>query len=369
MKNKKIRYTLLILATVIFVVILVIILTFKGRVKKGASDTIKVGFVMSGSTDEKGWNGLHYEGIKIACDQLDIELIIKENVEESSGQCEIAIRELAEEKVDIIILSSYGYAAEVKDVVKEYPNITFYSESFDYYGDNLNCYFARIYQARYLSGIIAGHMSETGVVGYVAAMPNSEVNRGINAFTLGVKRANPNARVVVAWSNSWDDADKEKQLAKVLIGEENVDVLAYHQNQPNVIEVAEAAGIYSIGYHENYGGASEKFLTTVESKWDITYKELLSDYVRGKSDVVNTYWFGLDKNAIGLTDISPVVTEDIIADVENAKNEIASGDKIFSGVIYDNQGQLRCDEDEIISDQVLMNNMDWYVEGVYIYEE
>ncbi len=368
MKNKNLKYILLILAMIIFV-FTVIIITFTGRTKKEDKDTIKVGFIMSGTSDEEGWNGLHYDGITSACTQLDIELMIKENIKEHSGQCEIAIRDLAAENVDIIILSSYGYASEVKDVVKEYPDITFYSESFDYYGDNLNCYFARIYQARYLSGIIAGHMSETDVIGYVAAMPNSEVNRGINAFTLGVKHANPEAKVVVSWSNSWDDADREKQLAQELVEKENADVLAYHQNQPNVVEFAETVGVYSIGYHEAYEGSSDKFLTAVEFRWDITYKELLSDYIRGKSDVVNTYWFGLEKNAIGLTDISPIVKPDIVTDVNTAKEEIKSGDKIFSGVIYDNQGQLRCQEDEIISDQVLMNSMDWYVEGVYIYEE
>lgn len=369
MKNKNIKYILLILAAIIFVFTLVIILTFKSRDKKEDTATIKVGFVMSGTSNEEGWNGLHYDGITTACEELDIELIVKENIKEHSGQCETAIRELAAENVEIIILSSYGYAEEVKDVVKEYSDITFYSESFDYYGDNLNCYFARIYQARYLSGIIAGHMSKTDVIGYVAAMPNSEVNRGINAFTLGVRRANPNAKVVVAWSNSWDDADKEKQLAQELIDSENADVLAYHQNQPNVVEVAEALGVYSIGYHEAYEGASEKFLTAVEFRWDVTYEELISDYIRGKSDVVNTYWFGLEKDAIGLTDISPEVVKEAITDVENAKEEIISGDKIFSDVIYDNQGQIRCHEEEIISDQVLMNSMDWYVEGVYIYEE
>lgn len=369
MKNKKIKYILLILAAVVFVLTLVVILTFRGRMKNEEKKNIKVGFVMSGAANEEGWNGLHYEGIKSACEDLNIELIVKENIDENSGECETAIRELAADDVDIIILSSYGYAAEVKDVVKEYPDITFYSESFEYYGENLNCYFARIYQARYLSGVIAGYVSDTGVIGYVAAMPNSEVNRGINAFTIGVKRANPDAKVVVAWSNSWNDADREKQLAKELMDKENADVLAYHQNQPNVVEVAEIAGVYSIGYHEAYEGASDKFLTAVEFRWDITYNELLSDYIRGKSDVVNTYWFGLEKGTIGLTNISSAVSQDVIDEVETAKEEIISGDKIFSGVIYDNQGQLRCHEDEIIGDQVLMNSMDWYVEGVYIYEE
>lgn len=368
MNNKKIRIILVTLAAVVLAVIMSVIFVGAGN-RNEKTPVIKVGFIMSGDTTENGWNGLHYDGIKKACDDLNIELIVKENIKEYNGQCEVAIRELAKDEADIIILSSYGYASEVADVVKEYPEITFYSESFDYYGENLNCYFARIYQARYLSGIIAGHMSETDVIGYVAAMPNSEVNRGINAFTLGAKKANPDAKVVVAWSDSWDNADKEKQLAKELIEKENADVLAYHQNKPNVIEVAEEAGIYSVGYHEAYEGAGEKFLTAVEFRWDITYKELLSDYIRGKSDVVNTYWFGLEKDAIGLTDISDVVSSDVTEDVETAKNELVAGDRIFSGKIYDNQGTIRCNDGEMISDQTLMNEMDWYVEGVEVYGE
>ena len=200
-------------------------------------------------------------------------------------------------------------------------------------------------------------------------MPNSEVNRGINAFTLGVKKVNPEAKVIVAWSNSWDDADKEKDLAKKLIDEKSVDVITYHQNMPNVIEIAEDRDVYSIGYHENYDGASDKFLTAVEFKWDVTYKELLLDYIRGKSDVVNTYWFGMDKDAVGLTDMSPVISQDVLSEVEAAKLEIVSGYAIFSGKIYDNNGVLRCDDGEIVSDQILMKSMDWYVKGVEVYEE
>ncbi|MBE5941486.1 MAG: BMP family ABC transporter substrate-binding protein [Lachnospiraceae bacterium] len=368
MNKSKIKTLLIVLAIVVSLLIVVALWVVTGD-RKEKEQMIKIGFIMSGAYEEKGWNGLHYDGVKAACDELGMELIVKESVKEHSGQCEDAIKDLAKEDVDIIILSSYGYAEEAEEVVKEYPDITFYSTSFDYYGDNLNCYFARIYQARYLSGIIAGHMSDTDVVGYVAAMPNNEVNRGINAFTLGVKKANPDAKVVVAWSDSWDDADREKQLAKELIEKEHVDVLGYHQNKPNVIEVTEDLGIYSIGYHEAYEGGSEKFLTAVEFRWDMIYKELLSDYAKGKSDVVNTYWFGLEKDAIGLTDVSTVVPSDVIADVETAKKELVDGDRIFSGIIYDNQGNVRCRDGEMISDQVLTNNMDWYVEGVEVYGE
>ena len=366
MKSKKILKISFLIVILVIAATMVGMFVFTGKNKE---EKLKIGFVMSGSVDEQGWNGLHYQGIKEACDELDVELIIKDNIAENSGQCQEAISELAKKDVDIIILSSYGYAAEVYDLVKEYPDITFYSESFDYYGDNLNCYFARVYQARYLSGIIAGMQSESDAIGYVAAMSNSEVNRGINAFTLGVKRVNPDAKVVVAWSNSWDDAEEEKRLAQALIEDYNVDVLAYHQNQPNVVEVAEANGIYSIGYHEMPENVSEKYLTTVEFHWDFVYKELVLDYKRGKSDVVNTYWFGLDKDAVGLSELSSVISNDVAAEVEAAKQEIINGKQVFSGVIYDTDGALRCDEGESISDDILMTNMDWFVEGVEFYEE
>lgn len=365
MKNKKIASKILFIAAVVIVVVIFVLIYFAGNEKK---QKLKIGFIMSGEATEQGWNGLHYDGIKEACDELDIELIVKENIAEYSGQCEEAIKELASEDVEIIILSSYGYAEEVQEIVEDYPDITFYSESFDYYGGNLNCYFARGYQARYLAGIVAGMQTQTNCIGYVAAMPNSEVNRGINAFTLGVQLVNPDAKVIVAWSDSWNDSDEEKRLAQALIDNENVDVLTYHQNLPNVIEVAESNDIYSIGYHEPYANASDKFLTSVVFNWNYTYKELLGDYIKGKSDVINTYWFGLEKETIGLSDMSVVVSEDTKNEIETAKQRIIDGYDVFSGVIYDNEGNIRCNEGERISDDILMREMNWYVEGVEFYE-
>jgi len=366
MKNKKIASKILFIAAVVIVVVIFVLIYFAGNEKK---QKLKIGFIMSGEATEQGWNGLHYDGIKEACDELDIELIVKENIAEYSGQCEEAIKELASEDVEIIILSSYGYAEEVQEIVEDYPDITFYSESFDYYGGNLNCYFARGYQARYLAGIVAGMQTQTNCIGYVAAMPNSEVNRGINAFTLGVQLVNPDAKVIVAWSDSWNDSDEEKRLAQALIDNENVDVLTYHQNLPNVIEVAESNDIYSIGYHEPYANASDKFLTSVVFNWNYTYKELLGDYIKGKSDVINTYWFGLEKETIGLSDMSVVVSEDTKKEIETAKQRIIDGYDVFSGVIYDNEGNIRCNEGERISDDILMREMNWYVEGVEFYEK
>lgn len=345
-------------------IFMVIVLTGQEKQK----DAVKIGFVMSGSADETGWNGMHYIGVKAVCDRLGLELLVKENVAEFSGQCATAIEELAAENVGMIILSSYGYSEEVQDLVKDYPETVFYVNSSEYHDVNMTSYFVRMYQARYLAGIVAGMQTESQKVGYVAAMENNEVNRGINAFALGVRRVNPDAEIVVTWTGEWDNGDKECAAATELIEKAGVDVLTYHQNQPNVSKTAEEAGIYSIGYHEALSDASEKHLTAVVCNWELAYEAILREYLVGKGNLKNNYWIGMEAEAVGLTAYSGAVTAEIQKEVETAKTEILSGKDVFSGIIYDTEGILRCDEKEFISDEILLEQMDWFVEGVTFYE-
>lgn len=350
---------------VIIGIFLVILMT--GR--EGKEEAVKIGFVMSGAMEETGWNGKHYTGVKAVCDRLDLELVVKENVAEFSGQCNTAIEELAKENAGMIILSSYGYSEEVRELVKEYPEIVFYVNSSEYHDVNMTSYFARMYQARYLAGIVAGMKTESRTIGYVAAMNNNEVNRGINAFTLGVRRANPEAEVVVAWTGEWDNREKELEAANALIAQAGADVLTYHQNQPNVVDAADEAGVFSIGYHEALEGRSDKYLTSVVCNWELVYEAILREYLVGKGNIKNNYWIGLEADAVGLSAYSAGITEDIASAVEEAKTELLSGKDVFSGVIYDTDGVLRCGEKEFISDEILLEQMDWFVEGIDFYVE
>ena len=195
------------------------------------------------------------------------------------------------------------------------------------------------------------------------------MNRGINAFTLGVKSVNPDASVIVAWTNSWDDKAAEQTAVKQLVSQENIDVITYHQNQTHVIEAAEEAGIYSIGYHQAVEGFSEKYITTVACDWKQTYKGLIREFLQGNGNVKLNFWLGMDQDAIKLTEYSSLVTEEQKNAVEQAKAELLSGKEVFSGKIYDSNGTLRCDENENISDEVLLKELDWFVEGVKFYEE
>lgn len=362
--NSKVKQRILIISAVIILIGIIIVIVLLNQNK---DDSVKIGYVMTGSIDEGGWNGMNYKGISAVCNEYDVELIVKENILEGHNMCSGVVDELAKSGAELIFLSSFGYPGEVKDIIDKYPEISFYGISSQYYSDNMSSYFGRMYQARYLSGIIAGMMTKSNTIGYVAAMPNDEVNRGINAFTLGVRRVNPDAYVNVIFTDSWDDEQKAKNSAKALI-ENGADVLTYHQNQPYVIEVAEENGVYSIGYNEAQTGLSDKYLTAAVWNWELLYKDIVKDFLQGKANSMTHHWCGIETGAVGLYELSPLVTEQIKAEVEIAKNEIISGKDVFSGEIYDNEGMLRCEKDEFISDSALMKDFNWYVDGVVIYE-
>ena len=365
-KNK--RFRVLVVCIFFSIIILIgVLIVFCGEMR--APKEVAVGFIMPGSCQESGWYEEHYQGIKNACDELSVKLLVKENVEEYSGKCETAIRELAQDGAQMIFLSSYGYASEVKDVVAEYPEIHFYANSSGDHASNLSSYFARIYQARYLAGIVAGMQTQNGRIGYVAAMPNHEVNRDMNAFTLGVRSVNPDAVVYVAWTGSWDDAQKEKYLTERLVADVHVDLVTYHQNQANVAATADEAGIQSIGYHKTAQGLSSAYLTAVVCDWENVYLGLIKEFLRGQGNAREEYWIGIDQDAVGLTEYSEMVSEETREKVEAARTRIIAGQDVFSEVIFDREGNMRCGENETIADVVLLEQMDWYVEGVEFYEE
>ena len=173
-KSKKYRNLLLVACFIIIILLFFMLMGFGNGKQKNNK---KVGFVLSGSATEEGWNGMHYRGMKKACNEAEVDMLVSENVPEFSGQCEMAVRDLAQAGCELLVLSSYGYSEEVHHVAEEFPNVAFYVNSSEYHADNMTSYFVKMYQARYLAGIIAGMMTESNQIGYVAAMSNNEVNR------------------------------------------------------------------------------------------------------------------------------------------------------------------------------------------------
>lgn len=328
----------------------------------------KIGFIILGDIRVTGWNESQYRGIKAACENFDTELLVRDNIKENSGQCTTAIKDLARHGAGMIFLASYSYSREAQSLVEEYPNIAFATNSAEVHAKNMTAYFVRMYQARYLAGALAGLKTKSNVIGYVAAMFNTEVNRGINAFTLGVLRTNPKAKVVVMWTGSWQNEKIEAAHAQRLITEAGADVLTYHQDESTTAQVAEKFGVDYIAYNEILSNRSEHYLTSIVCDWDLYYSDIIQRYLKGELNSVKNHWLGLERGAVMLSDYSPAVTTEMASKIDSLKQDIINNHLIFSGKIYDNAGNIRCEEGEAISDDMLLENINWLVKGVEVLE-
>lgn len=248
-----------------FVLLIVVVGIFLINGKREDTDVTKektkVGFVLNGNCDDRSYSQSHYEGMQKTAQKLNLDVTYRESVPTDERSKEV-MQELIDDGCKIIICNSYDYGEEIVEVAEENPDIYFFHATGIRQGKNLATYFGRMYQFRYLSGIVAGLQTETNEIGYVAAFPISEVNRGINAFTLGVKSVNPDASVYVEWCNSWTDDAATEQAAEELFDAHAIDVVAMHTDSLRVLELAEERGIWSIGYNlDNCEKFPNTFLT------------------------------------------------------------------------------------------------------------
>ena len=328
---------------------------------------VTVGCVLVGSKDDRGWNESHYTGILNAYHANGCGFAVRENVAENEDAVSASVKELVDKGANVVFLTSFGYGAYMDEIARQYPWVAFFGISGEGAAKNSTTYFGRLYQARYLAGIVAGAESKTGVLGYVAAMPISETHRGINAYAMGMRAANPQARLIVRFTGSWDNEQVERE-STALLAEKGADVITYHEDKPYAVDEAEKRGLMSIGYDAVYEKYSDRFLTAALNDWNVLYEKVLGDYLSGRTNFSNNHWLGLEEGAVALYPLSPLVSEETARLVSMEKERIVNERSVFSGAIYDNRGTLRCDEGERISDHELFTGMDWFVEGVEIYE-
>lgn len=363
-EEKKLKTLLIIGSCIVVAIVYLLVFSFDSENDK---DHKKVGFVILGDINEKGWNASHYNGIKAACEEYNLELLIKDHVAENSGQCGKAVEDLISQGANIIVLASFGYAYEIDSLIKKHSNVPFISISTSEDAKNLTSCFAKMYQGRYMSGMLAGMRTKTNKIGYVAAIPNSEVNRGINAFTLGLQSVNPNAKVFVMFTGDWQDEKIEAANAEFLIKNYDTDILTYHQDEETVARVAEKFDVDFIAYNAILENYSEHYLTSIVCHWDLFYKDILQRYLKGELVSIRNNWVGVQQNVISLSKFSNLVTPKMQKKLNDTYNELlANRNLIFEGEIYDNEGNLRCEKNQVISDKELLRNIDWLVKGVEV---
>lgn len=327
-----------------------------------AAKEMKVGFVYVSPIGDAGWSYAHDQG-RLAVEELDgVTTSYVEAVAEGPDS-ERVIQNMARKNFDLVFATSFGYMDPMLKVAKQFPKTTFMHCSGFKTHENMGNYFGRMYQARYLSGMVAGAMTESNIIGYAAAFPIPEVIRGINAFALGAQAVNKDATVRVVWTKTWYDPATEKEAAKSLL-DVGADVIAQHQDSPGPQEAAQEKGVYSIGYNSDMSAFAPKaHLTAPIWNWGPYYVSVVNEVQNGTWKA-GSAWLGMDTGIIDLAPFGPMVPEELQERVLAKKEEIVNGSAhVFTGPIKDQSGKVRIEDGVVAEDKTLLG-MTWFVEGV-----
>lgn len=344
---------------------------------KGISkNAIKVGVIhLSDPSEGSGYTYTHDLGIQGMQQNLglsDEQIVRKINVADSDADAtREAIKECIDEGCNIIFATSWGYMETTAEMAEEYPDI-YFSHGTGYLsnGKNFNNYFGRIYQARYLSGIVAGMNTTTNKIGYVAAMgsDNSEVTGGIDAFALGIYSVNPDAQVYVKVTDSWYDPDAEKAAAEQLL-DMGCDVITQHCDTSYPQTLAQERGVYGIGYNSDMSKeAPNACLCSVIWNWSAYYTSAVQSIIDGTWDGSN-YYGGMSENLVGITELADFCADGTAEKVNEAKKKILSGELgVFDGVIETNTGGTVGEAGRTLDDATITGAINWYFKTVDVVE-
>jgi basic membrane protein A and related proteins len=328
-----------------------------------AQEPIKVAFIYVGPVGDAGWSYAHDQGRKYLEKNLaGVKTAFVESVPEGAD-AERVLTQFARDGYKVIFATSFGYMDAVINVSKKFPGVYFEHCSGFKTAPNVSTYFGRIYEARYLSGIVAGKMTKSNLIGYVAAHPIPEVIRGINAFTRGVRSVNPAAKVRVVWTNTWYNPASEKEAAKALL-DAGCDVIAQHQDTPGPMQAAEERGKYGISYNSPMMQFAPKaVLTGPVWNWGPYYVKRVKAAMDG-SWKSGQYWGPMADGVVDLAPFNKVVPADVVRLVTTSKREMVRG-KLhpFAGPMKDNTGKIVVPAGKTMSDQEMLS-FNWFVEGV-----
>jgi basic membrane protein A len=324
-------------------------------------EELTVGFVFVGPIGDGGYTFAHNEG-RLAVEEMGVKTLYKESVPEGP-EVEKVMRDMIDQGATMIFATSFGYMDYVEKISKEFPDVKFLHCSGYKSTENMNNYFGRMYEPRFLSGIVAGLKTETNKIGYVAAFEIPEVIRGINAFALGVQAVNPDAEVDVRWTHTWYDPAKEKEAAKALL-DAGADVIAQHQDTAGPQQAAEEKGAFAIGYNSiSEDKAPNAYMTAPIWNWGVYYTAQV-ELVKSGEWTADNYWGGMTDDVIKLAPITKNGPEGAEEKVAEYAAKIKDGSfHVFSGVIELQDGTSVGEEGKSLSDEDLLG-MSYFVKNV-----
>jgi len=357
--------------------------------------TIKAGFIYVGPIGDYGWTHAHDQG-RLFCEEVFpwLETVYVESVSEADAP-RIIDSLITEEGCDVVFTTSFGYMDATIEAGERHPDKIFFHCSGYKRAKNVGTYFAEFYQLYYLNGLMAGALTNSNKIGYVAAHPIPEVVRHINAFALGIKEVNPNATVDVRWLYAWYNPTAAREAAEALIAE-GCDVLAFTEDSPTVIQVAQEyyeAGqpVYVFSHYSPMQSFGEDVCVSGQLvHWEVIYADILSKIYAGYYNSTNLedvdYWWMLREGAVELggefgVPINPKfvpilnstyidhpefgnisVYELVMKRLEQMSEDTVVFDP-FTGPIYDNEGTLRVEAGRRMTHDELWT-IDWFVDNI-----
>ncbi|MGC9369849.1 MAG: BMP family ABC transporter substrate-binding protein [Paracoccaceae bacterium] len=336
-----------------------------GLAGAAAAEPTKVGFIFVGPIGDGGWTYEHNQG-RLAVEEHfgdAVETIYQESVPEGAD-AERALTQMALSGADLIFTTSFGYMDPTINVAKKFPNVKFEHATGYKRADNVSTYSARFYEGRAVQGTIAGRMTKSNVIGYIASFPIPEVIRGINSAYIHAKKVNPDVQFKVVWAYTWFDPAKEADAAQALI-EQGADVILQHTDSTAPQAAAEKAGnVITFGQASDMGEyAPLPRVSSIIDNWAPYYIERVQAVMDGTWESVDT-WDGIGPGMVKIGEISSGVPEDVKAEALALKEAIASGEyHPFTGPLNKQDGTPWLAEGETADDGTLAG-MNFYVEGL-----
>ncbi len=340
---------------------------------------LKVGFVYAGTVKNYRWSYSHDLGRRQMEKQFPHQLVTGyiENVPEDKSIAYDQIKAFAEEGYDVIFTTGEGHRRATVSCAVEMPEVKFFNCSGNRPYVHMNNYFGRTYEPRFISGIIAGAMTKTDVIGYVATERNHEVISCINSFTLGAHMVNSDAKIKIFWTRGKEDWKESGEFHKKLI-QENVDLLM-DRNTLVPDEITKSYGVSSILCSLDPDRKMPlHYLSAPVWNWGVFYEKIIGSILSGgyqrilaqmdaKSKLMN-FWWGMGSGVLDVYLSREHVPKQTAKLAETMRKLIQAGEfHPFEGPIHDEYGKLRIIDKELpTTDEVI--NMDWFVGGVELME-
>ncbi|AML50108.1 BMP family ABC transporter substrate-binding protein [Falsihalocynthiibacter arcticus] len=330
------------------------------------ADTTKVGFIYVGTPGDGGWTYEHEQARKevVAHFGDQVETTFVESVAEGPD-AERVLTQMALSGHDLIFTTSFGYMDQTNNVAAKFPDIKFeHATGYTRAHPNVSTYGARFYEGRAVIGTIAGRMTKSNKIGYIASFPIPEVIRGINSAYIHAKKVNPEVEMKVVWVFSWFDPAKEADAAAALI-EQGVDVIMQHTDSTApMAKAAETEGVIAFGQASDMGQyAPSPRVSSIIDNWAPYYIERTQAVIDGTWEQADT-WGGIGSGMVEIGDFTDVLPAPVQDEANALKDALADGSyHAFTGPLNKQDGTPWLAEGETANDGDLAS-MNFYVEGI-----